>query len=343
MKILYTKNIFHWIKIVFCFISIFIIGFLDNRAGYEYDLHLLYLLPIGYLSWKENSVLGIILAVLSAIVWSISMRLLPIAQLTFFHVWSVAIKISIFTLFSILISQIKLKQNKLIEMNIIKEKFLSVASHDLKTPFSSIIGYSQLLLQDKTLKDDQKEMVNIILNSSNLQLKYVNSIIELILSGSGMMKLDIEKKYIHEVIINAISNLKVLAENKNIEIQLNIPELKEVEMDALKIHQVITNLVANAIKFTHLGGVIKINCIENKKYIEIHVIDSGVGISQEDSSIIFTQNGLHPGKGTGGEKGTGLGLAICKNIVTLHHGSIGVKSELKKGSDFWFTLPLTAQ
>jgi PAS domain S-box-containing protein len=245
-----------------------------------------------------------------------------------------------------LITELGKANNELKALMSMKEEFFSVASHDLRTPFNGILGFSELLLEEATLTTDQREYVEIIKDSAELQLHYVNSLLDVIKLEAGEMKINKTSICMHDLVLQSTKTLKVLAEKKNI-IFTYVAGCqkcgKKVFADGPKVIQVLNNLIANSIKFTHAGGQIRLWCLHTKdnKYLEFHIKDTGIGIPKDRLSDIFSRFKQAHVQGTNKEQGTGLGLAICKNIVEIHGGKIYVESVEGKGSDFYFTLPFS--
>ncbi len=235
--------------------------------------------------------------------------------------------------------KIKDAYSELKKLTKMKDDFLTIASHDIRTPFNGILGFSELLLSDHTLNEDQREMVELIQESAENQLKYVNDLLNIMQFETGKISLKKNPADIKELVEKSIKELKVLASKKGIDINQSIECSTILTIDIFKIIQVMNNLIANAIKFTPEGGQITVECIDKNDNIEIHIMDTGVGIPPKQLAGLFSRYSPISTKGTSGEEGSGLGLSICKNFVELHGGKIGVKSEIGKGSDFWFTLP----
>ncbi len=239
------------------------------------------------------------------------------------------------------LEDLKNANERLKELSDMKDDFVAVASHDLRSPFTAILGYTEFLLRDTKLNSEQEKMIEHIRRSASTQLNYVNDILDIIKIESGQIKLKIDTYLLKPLINESSMFLEMLCRKKNIKMKTEIETNVKINIDYPKILQVMNNLISNAIKFTPSGGEIVIRAFQNKfKEIEIHVIDNGIGIPEEKIPTLFTRYKQHHTSGTEGEKGTGLGLAICKNLVELHGGKINVKSQENKGSDFYFTLPL---
>jgi PAS domain S-box-containing protein len=230
----------------------------------------------------------------------------------------------------------------LIKLNETKDKFISILSHDLRTPFSSILGFTELLLDDEDLtSEERREYVEYIQDSSRLMLDLVNSLLDWTRLQTGRIKFEPEKLSARMIVANCKNTLTGAAFQKNITITTEVEESVYIYADHNLISQVFNNLISNAIKFTRPGGEIVISAAPSTKslYYEFSVKDNGVGIKPENIQELFRIDTKFTSEGTSGEKGTGLGLSLVKEIIEKHGGNIHVESEYGKGSDFKFILP----
>ncbi len=238
-------------------------------------------------------------------------------------------------------------RERLEELNKLKDDFLAIASHDLRSPLTAILGASELLLHESfmetPLTSEQQELVETIFLMGKQQLHYVNDLLDLAKIESGKLELNLTRTHLQFVGQQCYQNLKVLADQKNIEVNfIAEPDLPKISIDVPKVGQVLNNLLGNAIKFTRSGGKVTISIEqENDDFLRISVTDTGEGIKPEYLKILFDKFQQVKSVGTGGERGTGLGLSICKNLVELHKGKIWVESRVGFGSTFSFTLPIT--
>ena len=243
-----------------------------------------------------------------------------------------------------------LKENEqnLYESNAEKDKFFSIIAHDLKSPFNSMLGFSELLIEnfDKYDISRQKKYISLI----NQSLQNTHKLLENLLLWSraqrGIVDFVLKKENLYVLSDETIELLSHAAKNKSITLTNQIPKDIYVEVDKNMLSTIIRNLISNAIKFTPKGGEItaKARTItdENKQnYVEISVNDNGVGISLENQSKIFEITESVSTEGTENEQGTGLGLILCKDFVEKHGGKIWIKSEVGKGSKVIFTLKTT--
>ena len=222
-----------------------------------------------------------------------------------------------------------------------KDKLISIVSHDLRAPFTSLLGFSEILLNENDLTDHEKqEYLEYIYDASKSQLQLINYLLDWSRLQTGKMRIEPRRLNIKDVIANCISVLTGAAIRKNIEIITKINDVLYINADERLISQAITNLISNAIKFTMPGKNIFLRVNKFKeKMIEIIVKDEGIGISEKNMTKIFKIDEKLSLTGTMGEKGTGLGLALVKEIVEKHNGQIWFYSKEGEGSEFHFTLP----
>ena len=233
----------------------------------------------------------------------------------------------------------------LVKLNDTKDKFISIISHDLRTPFSSILGFTDLLLGDEDLTEDEKrQYVKFIQESSKSMLALVNSLLDWTRLQTGRIKFEPEKILAEKVIRNSINSLSGTAFQKNINIVSLVEESITVYADKSLMMQVFNNLISNAIKFTRPGGEIVISARPSVKtrFYEFSVKDNGVGIKPENLPSLFRIDTKYTSEGTSGERGTGLGLSLVNEIIEKHGGIIWVESEYGHGSEFKFTFPIAS-
>lgn len=238
----------------------------------------------------------------------------------------------------------KLEEQKqeLMELNATKDKFLTIIAHDIKNPLGVIIGTSNLLFSqfDKFDKDKLRELVFNINDSANRLDKLLENLLYWSWSQTGRMECNPKEMDFYHLTQMAISFFGHTAENKDIEINPEVPENMMVFADLEMVKTILRNLISNAIKFTHRGGEIKIAARQkDEDFVEVSVMDNGVGISEDVVKKLFRFDIHYSSRGTQKEKGTGLGLLLCKEFVESHGGEIWVESEKGEGSAFKFTLP----
>ena len=224
-----------------------------------------------------------------------------------------------------------------------KTDFLANMSHELRTPLNSIIGFSEVLFDEKfgSLNERQKQYANNVLTSGRHLLSLINDALDLIKVESGKMVLEVSLVSVDSCLEEVLRLTKDWAFSKKLKPMVEIPnDLGEIRADLRRIKQIIYNLVSNAIKFTPSGGKIGVRARRDEAGIEITVWDSGIGISPEDLKKVFGAFTRLGDAEVQAIEGTGLGLMICKKIVELHGGKIWLESEgVGKGTAVKFTLP----
>jgi len=225
----------------------------------------------------------------------------------------------------------------------LKNDFITIAAHELKTPLSSIRGYTDLIFMQFT--DMQPEMKDDLLRvKANIERleTYIKKLMDVMKIDAERMDITREKVNIYEIIKNCISDFKIQINNKNLNIAVLVDKNLVVEVDSFRIAEVFNNLIDNSIKFTPEYGKIEISAEikDNKSYFKIK--DTGEGLTQEDIKRLFSKFVMIEKDTDKFRGGSGLGLYITKGIIKAHSGEIWVNSEGKnKGSEFCFTLPLT--
>ncbi len=230
---------------------------------------------------------------------------------------------------------------RLRELNATKDKFFSIIGHDLKNPFNSIIGFSNLLarqIQEKDYDGIAKYSM-IIQNSSQRAMNLLMNLLEWSRSQTGKMEFNPEPIEVVALINEIAVLLNDSAQQKSITIYTEIPDKANVVADRPMIGTILRNLISNAIKFTNPGGEIVISTLQKPSELVVTVADNGIGIKKEVVGMLFRIDASYKTMGTQNEIGTGLGLLLCKEFEDKHGGKIWVESEHGKGSKFCFTIP----
>ncbi|PKO95734.1 MAG: hypothetical protein CVU12_08715 [Bacteroidetes bacterium HGW-Bacteroidetes-7] len=237
---------------------------------------------------------------------------------------------------------IRHKNAQLQKLNSDKDYLMSVLAHDLKSPFNTILGFMDLLINNlRSFDIDEIEKQLILVNDSALNaFRLLEDILLWARSQSNNLQFEPKKVIFKPICDKIIETLKPNAQNKNISINYTESEQISVFADINMLNTILRNLISNAIKFTNNGGRITINAQRSDSGTTVTVSDNGVGIAPEMLPKLFDIKVVYSTKGTAQEKGTGLGLLLCKEFVNKHGGKIWVESQLKKGSEFKFTLPL---
>lgn len=225
--------------------------------------------------------------------------------------------------------------------NATKDKFFSIIAHDLRSPFTSLLGFSEIMNENfkSNNLEEQKETFEYI----DKGIKDVYKLLENLLLWARLQKESITinpiELILSDLVNEAVEPLLQLSQNKAIEVINQIPADIIVLSDKSILSTVIRNIVSNAIKFTPKNGSINISAVNKNRFTEIIIKDNGIGIPPENINTLFNVSEKTSTHGTEGETGTGLGLVLCKEFVELQKGSIRVESEVGKGTSVYFTIP----
>lgn len=226
-------------------------------------------------------------------------------------------------------------------LNASKDKFLSVISHDLRNPLTSLLLAAKNLVvsADTASAKDINMFAGIIHRTSTKVLQQLNELVDWAKKQREKTSFNPEKLHLHPRISESLELLRANALQKSIRLENAIPEELYVHADSLMLRSILQNLVTNAIKFTPVNGVVSVTAQSINAMVEICVHDTGVGMSDEIRSALLDNFNISS-LGTDQEKGSGLGLLLVKDFVHQHGGSIGIDSEYGKGTAFKFTVPV---
>jgi signal transduction histidine kinase len=233
---------------------------------------------------------------------------------------------------------------KLRELAELKEEFLALTTHDLRSPLTVISGVISFFTSGRLgeLSPEQQNMVAMMERNTQSLIELVNDLLDASKLESGTMRLDVTSIDLRGLLDELRETMEPLAREKEILLQEELaPDLPPVEADRTKLRRILVNLLSNALKFTPKGGRVEVRAAMEGERIKLTVADTGVGIAPEDVKRLFDKYEQARSRATRGEKGTGLGLYITRQLVELHGGEIQVKSEPGRGSTFSFTLPRT--
>ena len=239
------------------------------------------------------------------------------------------------------LEQQKLYLDQILKASHFKTEFLATMSHELRTPLNAIIGFTDLLLEGVygQLNSEQLEFIKDIEESSKHLLDMISNILDISKIESGEVTLKIGEIKLYEIVQQVISTLNSLYSKKDLNIEVKgIKREQLIFADRIKFKQIIYNLLSNAIKFTEKGSIL-FEFLDNKDIWEFNVIDTGIGIAEEDFSKILRDFKRVKSTYVDSITGSGLGLALTKRIVNLHGGEISFTSKLGKGSKFAFNIP----
>jgi signal transduction histidine kinase/streptogramin lyase len=228
------------------------------------------------------------------------------------------------------------------ELNASKDKFFSIIAHDLKNPFQTIIGFSEMQKEQIKTADFAgiEDYAGLINTSAVETLRLLENLLEWAKSQTGKILFNPVPINLSELFNEEFIVLNDMAITKNIDLKSCFIDNLTIIADKNMIRTILRNLISNAIKFTHKNGKVEVKAIIEDKQVEISVSDSGIGMTKETITKLFKIDANISTRGTENEKGTGLGLFLCKEFIEKHGGKIWVESESGKGSTFKFFIPL---
>lgn len=241
-------------------------------------------------------------------------------------------------------SQLQLALDASLTANKTKSQFVSMVSHEVRTPMSGVIGLAEILSRRESCDAETKMLAGEIFNASKRLLKLLNDVLDFSKYESGHMRLEYRLISIKSLITEVIELIRFQAETKGLAIgyKLETDLEDEVCADEVRLRQVLANLVSNAVKFTSVGSVfVSVESVKKSSthsLVRFSVTDTGPGISGESQALLFQPFVQADSSITRRFGGTGLGLALVKSFVELMGGEVGVESELNKGSTFWCTV-----
>lgn len=233
---------------------------------------------------------------------------------------------------------------KLLELTELKEEFLALTTHDLRSPLTVISGVISFFTSGRLgeLSPEQQNMVAMMERNTQSLIEMVNDLLDASKIESGTMRLDVVSIDLRGLLDELRETMEPLAKESEIELkEILAPALPPVEADRTKLRRVLVNLLSNALKFTPQHGTVEVRAEVEGERVRLSVTDTGVGIAPEDVARLFDKYEQARSRATRGEKGTGLGLYITKQLVALHGSEITVDSQVGHGSTFSFTLPAT--
>jgi len=238
-------------------------------------------------------------------------------------------------------------ETKLKESNLSKDRFFSIISHDLRSPFNQIIGATELLISK--IDEYDKRMIKkflILLNEEAVQsFRLLENLLQWSKNQRGLIQFEPKPLFVEKLLKEVMSVLEQIAGKKEISFEFIFPADMHIYADKEMLSTILRNLISNAIKFTSQKGKIIVSASEKmdytiqQSYVEFCVADNGIGIPENDLLKLFNLTESYNSKGTYNESGTGLGLLLCKEFVEQHNGRIWAESTPGVGSQFKFTLP----
>ncbi len=244
----------------------------------------------------------------------------------------------------LLTEKITKTKNELERLLKFKDQFVSIVSHDLRSPVSSVVSITKMMLADEDFKNNLSDVYLDFIKTMNKEMQLLLDYNEKLYYWSnlqlGKFKIELKEIILKDLLNETKNRFNEKADEKNISINLDIQENLCIKADESLFTQVLTNLVGNAVKFTPPNGHISIEAKKENNEIIIKIADTGVGIKPEVVRDLFSGYVKEHNSGTNGEKGTGLGLGIVKRIIDAHGFKIDVKSEVNKGTEFIIIIPL---
>lgn len=236
---------------------------------------------------------------------------------------------------------LKQSEIRLEELNATKDRFFSIIAHDLKTPFASILGLSEMLIEEIRNKNypESEEYASLIQTSSRRAMDLLTNLLEWARAQTGRIKFNPDFIDLSEIIVDVFDLLSDSAQQKSVDLIKKVPDNFIVWADKEMLNTVLRNLISNGIKFTGKDGKVIVAAQKLKEESKISVTDNGIGMEKEAVRNLFRIDRSHTTPGTKNESGTGLGLLLCKEFIDLHNKKMWVESLPGMGSTFYFTLP----
>lgn len=232
------------------------------------------------------------------------------------------------------------------KLNEMKDRFFSIVSHDLRSPFAGILTMTDIIKNHANTfsKEELISMLQSLNETAQQTYKFIEDLLEWSRSQMGRIQMNIVEEDLHTIVTGTILTLKQQAEIKNIEINSRIQSGTFAMFDNNMMATIVRNLISNAIKFTPKGGKITLKAEaiekEGKRFIRLAVSDTGVGMTEQQVANLFSLDKVQSTPGTEKEKGTGLGIMICRDFINKMNGKLSVESKLNEGTTFFVDVPL---
>jgi len=243
------------------------------------------------------------------------------------------------------IAELSERNIELFKANKVKGEFLANISHEFRTPLNAILGFAQVLREKPNIlkQDKARRYAENIITSGNRLLNMINDLLDLAKTRAGKMELHVEKTSVPQLCKGVVASFSLLTKKKKIKVKLLADDgIPILSTDAGKVQQILYNFLSNAVKFTPQRGRIEIRAkMADEKTVRIAVTDTGCGIAEADREKIYEKFRQADGSITRESTGSGLGLTISRELAAMLAGSIGMESELNKGSTFWLDIPVT--
>ena len=236
------------------------------------------------------------------------------------------------------------QNERLRELDRLKDEFIALVSHELRTPLTSIHGYLELVLDGGAgeLAPEQQQFLTVVERNSRRLMQLVGDLLFMAQVEAGKLALDLEEVDLRQVLAECLEAVKPVADDKQIELVADLAETPSMLGDRSRLAQVLDNLISNALKFTPTSGRVSIRVSRTGRDAVVEVADTGVGIPAEEQDRLFERFFRSSNATEQAIPGTGLGLTIAKTIVERHEGSIEIESVEGKGTTVRVRLPLGA-
>jgi len=227
------------------------------------------------------------------------------------------------------------------QSNLAKDKFLALVSHDLRSPFTGIVGMVDMMINsfDSFTQDELLETLEMFKVSLNTQYSFMENLLQWGNLQIGRKKPNLMQCDLKDIANTVTKILTEVAKQKELFLINNISTSNLIFADPFMMQTVLHNLISNAIKFTPRNGSITVDCQLDGDFVLVKLSDTGVGMNESDRLKLFKLDTIHTTKGTNNEPGSGLGLLLCKEMVEKNGGKISVETEIGKGTTFSFTIP----
>jgi signal transduction histidine kinase len=241
-------------------------------------------------------------------------------------------------------SELRAANERLTELDRLKDDFISTVSHELRTPLTSIRALSEILHDNPDLERSQRvRFLGIVIKESERLTRLINQVLDLAKLESGKAEWRSVEVDLHELVEDVLASTSGLFEEKSVQVETDLQPVPPLLMDRDRLMQVLLNLLSNAVKFCESGtGRVRVVVRDQGDHARIDVADNGIGIRPEDRELVFEKFRQLGGARSGRPSGTGLGLPICRQIVSHFGGRMWVESEPGQGATFSFTLPLAS-
>ena len=237
---------------------------------------------------------------------------------------------------------LKKSEASLKELVATKDKFFNIIAHDLKNPFTCLIGTTELLIGDINRMEIEKikELAQILNDSAKSGFAILQNLLDWSRSQTGLITYNPQKINLGRLIDENISDLRLSSVRKEIRLISDVNREMNIYTDRNMLNAILRNLLGNAIKFTHKFGTVEIGAVINGNEVIISIKDNGIGIPAENIKDLFKIDSKYTKPGTNMEHGTGLGLRLSKEFIEIQGGRIWLESVVNKGSTFMFSIPL---